>query len=114
MFLKDQSLAGKRVVVTAGANGIGRAIAEGFAQNGAKVLICDVDQVALSQMLSDLPGLTGLQADVSDEASVASLFQAVDTHLGGLDVMINNAGIAGPTGMVEDLGSCAPGRPCRD
>jgi len=103
MYLKDQSLAGKRVLVTAGANGIGRAIAEGFAENGAKVFICDVDEAALSRALSDLPGVMGLRADVSDEASVAALFQAADAHLGGLEVMINNAGIAGPTGMVEDL-----------
>ena len=103
MFLKDPSLKGKRVLVTAGASGIGRAIAQGFVENGAKVLICDVDDAALAKTTNELPGLLSCHADVSHEQSVATLFQAVDTALGGLDIMINNAGIAGPTGMVQDL-----------
>ena len=55
MFLKDPSLKGKRVLVTAGASGIGRAIAQGFVENGAKVFICDVDDAALATRASPGP-----------------------------------------------------------
>lgn len=103
MFLKDSSLAGKRVLVTAGANGIGLAIARGFLESGARVLICDVDTKALDAARKDHPQLMTTLADVSDEGSVASLFGEVDARLGGLDVLVNNAGIAGPTGTVENL-----------
>ena len=103
MLLKDTSLAGKRVLVTAGANGIGLAIARGFVQSGAKVLVCDVDEKSLRQTQDSLPGIMTAVADVSDEQSVERLFAQVDAQLGGLDVMVNNAGIAGPTGTVENL-----------
>lgn len=103
MLLKDASLAGKRVLVTAGANGIGLAITRGFIQSGAKVLICDVDEKGLREAQANLPGVLTTVADVADEQSVERLFSEVDAQLGGLDVMINNAGIAGPTGTVENL-----------
>ena len=103
MLLKENSLAGKRVLVTAGANGIGLAITRGFIQSGAKVLICDVDEASLKRAQQDLPGVMTTVADVSDEQSVERLFAQVDAQLGGLDVLINNAGIAGPTGTVEHL-----------
>lgn len=103
MLLKDTSLAGKRVLVTAGASGIGLAIASGFVQSGAKVLVCDVDEKSLRQTQDSLPGIMTAVADVSDEQSVERLFAQVDAQLGGLDVMVNNAGIAGPTGTVENL-----------
>jgi len=103
MLLKESSLAGKRVLVTAGANGIGLAITRGFIQSGAKVLICDVDEASLKRVQQDLPGVMTTVADVADEQSVEQLFAQVDAQLGGLDVMINNAGIAGPTGTVEQL-----------
>ena len=103
MFLKDPSLAGKRVLVTAGASGIGLAIARGFLESGARVLVCDVDARAIDAARAGVPALLTTGADVSDEGSVRALFDAVDTQLGGLDVMVNNAGIAGPTGTVENL-----------
>jgi NAD(P)-dependent dehydrogenase (short-subunit alcohol dehydrogenase family) len=103
MLLKDTSLAGKKVLVTAGASGIGLAIARGFVQSGAKVLVCDVDEKSLSRMQDSLPEIMTAVADVSDEQSVEGLFAQVDAQLGGLDVMVNNAGIAGPTGTVENL-----------
>ena len=103
MLLKDASLAGKRVLVTAGANGIGLAITRGFIQSGAKVLICDVDEKSLREAQANLPGVLTTVADVADEQSVERLFAQVDEQLGGLDVLINNAGIAGPTGTVENL-----------
>lgn len=94
---------GLRVLVTAGASGIGAEIARAFAEAGARVVICDVDTAALDRMNSDHPEITGLRADVSDEAEVAALIAQVQGQLGGLDVLVNNAGISGPTGRVEDL-----------
>ena len=91
------------MLVTAGANGIGLAIARGFVQSGAKVLVCDIDENSLRRTQDSLPGIMTAVADVSDEQSVERLFEQVDARLGGLDVMVNNAGIAGPTGAVEHL-----------
>ena len=96
-----ESLAEKRVVVTAAATGIGHAIARGFLDAGARVHICDVDSEALAAFQA--PGLGGTVADVADEAAVDRLFDDALDRLGGLDVLVNNAGIAGPTGQVETL-----------
>jgi NAD(P)-dependent dehydrogenase (short-subunit alcohol dehydrogenase family) len=92
-----------RVVVTAGAAGIGRAMVRTFAEHGAKVHICDVDETALSDFREELPQVTQTRADVSSVADVERLFQEAKRNLGGLDVLINNAGIAGPTARVEDI-----------
>jgi NAD(P)-dependent dehydrogenase (short-subunit alcohol dehydrogenase family) len=92
-----------RVLVTAGAAGIGRAIAEAFAHAGARVAVCDVDEAALAGFRQALPGHHAFACDVSDEAQVAELFEDAAEALGGLDVLVNNAGIAGPTARVEDV-----------
>ncbi|MET3918945.1 NAD(P)-dependent dehydrogenase (short-subunit alcohol dehydrogenase family) [Variovorax sp. OAS795] len=97
------SLSGRRVLVTAGADGIGLAIARAFASAGARVLVCDVQETALARLAADLPGVHCCRADVSNEAEVAALFEVADQALGGLDILVNNAGIAGPTGGVETL-----------
>jgi NAD(P)-dependent dehydrogenase (short-subunit alcohol dehydrogenase family) len=94
---------GLRVLVTAGASGIGRAIAGAFAENGARVHICDVKADVLAQCVKELPAVSGTLADVSVEADVERLFQDVRRTLGGLDVLVNNAGIAGPTGGIEQI-----------
>ena len=86
-----------RVLVTAGAAGIGQAITTALVATGAKVHICDVTEP------EDMPGVSFTRADVSSEADVDRLFADVRKHLGGLDVLVNNAGIAGPTGKIEDL-----------
>lgn len=91
------------MLVTAGGSGIGFAIARGFIQSGASVLVCDIDENCLRRTQDALPGIMTEVADVSDERSVERLFAQVDARLGGLDVMVNNAGIAGPTGTVENL-----------
>ena len=96
----DLEIAGLRVLVTAGAAGIGRAVVEAFVEEGARVFTCDLDESGLHT----LPDAVGrLRADVADREQVAALFAAAGTHLGGLDVLVNNAGIAGPTGRVEDI-----------
>src|SRR2546421_7841128 len=92
---------GLRVGVTAGASGIGYVIAQTFRDAGARVHICDVDVQALSRVKRDLPNQS--LADVSKLADVDRLFADVKRHLGGLDVLVNNAGIAGPTAKVEDI-----------
>jgi NAD(P)-dependent dehydrogenase (short-subunit alcohol dehydrogenase family) len=96
-------MSGKRVVVTAGAAGIGRAIAEGFLACGASVYVCDIDEEAVARMLAENPGVLGTVADVSDVAAVDSMFDHIDKVLGGVDVLVNNAGIAGPTAGITDV-----------
>jgi NAD(P)-dependent dehydrogenase (short-subunit alcohol dehydrogenase family) len=94
---------GLRVLVTAGANGIGAAIARGFSEAGAHVHVCDVDGAALDRLASALPTISGSVADASVERDVDRVFDDVRTRLGGLDVLVNNAGIAGPTGGIDTL-----------
>lgn len=97
------SLVGKRVVVTAGGDGIGLEIARAFAVAGSKVLVCDIRPESIDRLTNNLPDIHSCIADVSQEEEVASMFALVDQKLGGLDVLVNNAGIAGPTGGVETL-----------
>lgn len=93
---------GKRVIVTAGAGGIGLAIVEALVATGARVHICDVEAAAM-EVCTRRFGITATKCDVSDEAQVDALFRDAAEALGGLDALVNNAGIAGPTGAVEDL-----------
>ena len=96
-------LGNKRVVITAGAGGIGFAIARQLHAQGAKLAICDVDPVALQQVSQQLGDCVAVLADVSDDDAVETFFKKVHAELGGLDALVNNAGIAGPTGNLEDL-----------
>jgi NAD(P)-dependent dehydrogenase (short-subunit alcohol dehydrogenase family) len=89
----ETSAKGMRVLVTAGGAGIGRAIAQTFRDHGARVHTCDIDAKTKPDTVTD----------VSDVGQVDKLFQEVQKNLGGLDVLVNNAGIAGPTGKVEDI-----------
>ncbi|MBB4019951.1 NAD(P)-dependent dehydrogenase (short-subunit alcohol dehydrogenase family) [Chelatococcus caeni] len=99
----DLDIKGLRVLVTAGANGIGLEIARAFVREGARVHVCDVDTVALDALAGSDPALTRSTCDVADRASVARLFEEALAALGGLDVLVNNAGIAGPTGKVDEI-----------
>jgi NAD(P)-dependent dehydrogenase (short-subunit alcohol dehydrogenase family) len=94
---------GLRVLVTAGAAGIGLAITRTFLEHGAKVHLCDVDEKALARCKKQAPQATQTRADVASLADVERLFEDVKRELGGLDVLVNNAGIAGPTAKVEDI-----------
>jgi NAD(P)-dependent dehydrogenase (short-subunit alcohol dehydrogenase family) len=91
------SAKGMRVLITAGAAGIGRVTAQTFLEAGARVHVCDVEERPLPKEI----GYT--RADVSSLADVERLFGEVQRNLGGLDVLVNNAGIAGPTARVEDI-----------
>jgi len=97
------SAQGLRVLITAGAAGIGRAMASLFLEHGARVHICDIDEQALADCARALPAVTQTAADVSQRADVERLFADVRGALGGLDVLVNNAGIAGPTAKIEDI-----------
>lgn len=99
----DLSLSCQRVLVTAGAAGIGRAIAEAFVREGAHVYVCDVDRAALARLATEQPGIGQCVADVAARDQVAALFERALAALGGLDCLVNNAGIAGPTGKVEEI-----------
>jgi NAD(P)-dependent dehydrogenase (short-subunit alcohol dehydrogenase family) len=99
----DLELKGLRVLVTAGANGIGLAIARAFTGEGARVHTCDVDETALAALAASDPAITQTSCDVSDRAAVKNLFAEAAAKLGGLDVLVNNAGIAGPTSGVEEM-----------
>ena len=94
------SAKGQRVLVTAGAGGIGLAIARTFRDAGVRVFVCDVDDKALAALDQDIGRV---RADVASRADVERLFAEAQKALGGLDVLVNNAGIAGPTGKVEEI-----------
>ncbi len=95
--------ANQRVLITAAASGIGLAMAQAFLAAGAKVFICDVHGGALQAALAAHPGLAGMVCDVSNEQQVADFFANGMAHLGGLDILVSNAGVAGPTANVEDI-----------
>ena len=92
-----------RVIVTAGASGIGRAIAEHFLASGAKVHICDISQEALDDVLSSNPGMHGSIANVGKPEDVDRLFAEATTWMDGLDVLVNNAGIGGPNAPIDEM-----------
>lgn len=98
----DTGLKGKRVVVTAGAQGIGLAITEAFVAAGASVHICDVNDDFLANAKKKFPQVSQSHTDVSKEDQVDAMFAELTARWGALDVLVNNAGIAGPTAPVED------------
>jgi NAD(P)-dependent dehydrogenase (short-subunit alcohol dehydrogenase family) len=99
----DLQLDGLRVIVTAGASGIGLATARAFIREGAHVHVSDVDRAALDGLAQTDARLRTSVCDVSDRSQVAAMFDAALDALGGLDVLVNNAGIAGPTAKCEDV-----------
>jgi NAD(P)-dependent dehydrogenase (short-subunit alcohol dehydrogenase family) len=99
----DLGIKGLRVIVTAGAAGIGREVARAFLREGAMVHICDVDRTALAELASSDPKVKASVCDVSDRKAVTRFIDATADALGGLDCLVNNAGIAGPTGRVDEI-----------
>ncbi len=99
----DLGITGLRVLITAGASGIGLHTALAFAREGARVQVCDIDEAALEALRSGHPEIGASRCDVADRASVEALFRTATAALGGLDCLVNNAGIAGPTGGVEEI-----------
>lgn len=97
-----QRLAGKVALVTGGGTGIGAAIAGLFVREGATVIVSGRTGDRLTAAAAAM-GAHAVQADVGQETSVAALFGEVERRFGGLDVLVNNAGITGPVSRAEDL-----------
>ena len=91
---------GQQVIITAGAAGIGRAIADAFVAQGATVHVCDIDAEAVATLPD---GIVGQTVDVTDEQALDAWLADTLSQLGGCDVLVNNAGIAGQAGPVEEL-----------
>jgi NAD(P)-dependent dehydrogenase (short-subunit alcohol dehydrogenase family) len=96
----DQPL---RVLVSAGAAGIGAAVADRFRADGARVSICDRDEAAVRAAAEGDPDRHAAVGDVSDAGDTQRWVDEVVDLWGGVDVLVNNAGIAGPTALVEDI-----------
>ena len=92
-----------RILVTAAGSGIGLEIAKSFLHRGASVAICDISASHLEAAASVIPEAHRHVTDVADPRQVDELFDEIADALGGLDVLVNNAGIGGPTAAVEDV-----------
>lgn len=91
------------VMITAAGSGIGRVVAEAFSAAGHRVFVSDSDRKALDEMSASNPGIAASQVDVTSPAEIEAWFATVDRQAGGIDVLINNAGIAGPTARLENI-----------
>jgi NAD(P)-dependent dehydrogenase (short-subunit alcohol dehydrogenase family) len=96
-------MSAQRIIITAAGAGIGREIASRFAEEGAQVHVCDVDQQGLDQLTSQHSNISADRVDVTDEAALDAWLRDALSDLDGCDVLINNAGIAGPTAAVEEM-----------
>jgi NAD(P)-dependent dehydrogenase (short-subunit alcohol dehydrogenase family) len=103
-------LQNRNVIVTGGSQGLGRAIVEHLAQEGANILFCARNSVSLSELEQDLKGKVGMNqrlfahpCDVSSASDVEDLFRKADAEFSPLHVLINNAGIYGPKGPSEEV-----------
>jgi NAD(P)-dependent dehydrogenase (short-subunit alcohol dehydrogenase family) len=96
-----------RVLISAGGSGIGAAIAHRFRADGALVSVCDRDRAAMSRLLAADPGVHGMVADVTNADDVGDWVDEILERWGAVDVLVNNAGIAGPTALVEDVDPAA-------
>lgn len=92
-----------RVLVTAGGSGIGKEIAKAFMATGSTVSVCDIDITALNTIAKELPGLITKACDMSKRHDIERMVAACVKEMGGLDVLVNNAGISGPTAPVDEL-----------
>jgi NAD(P)-dependent dehydrogenase (short-subunit alcohol dehydrogenase family) len=93
----------QRVVITAGASGIGLGLARRFAERGDRVALCDADADAVARVRENAPDVIAWQADVTDAAQMDAFLGHVETEWGGVDVVCANAGTGGPAGLIEDL-----------
>ena len=98
-----ENIPSQRVVISAAADGIGRAMAEAYLQAGAQVAVFDISPAAVNDFRDAHPDSLAEVVDVTDEAAVSAFFSKAQQHLGGIDVLVNNAGIAGPSGYIEDM-----------
>ena len=99
----ELGLKGLKLFITAGASGIGRQIVESFLSEGADVSTCDIDNTALAELRAAHPSVSAHQCDVSNSSAMQALIKNTADEMGGLDCLVNNAGIAGPTARIEDI-----------
>jgi NAD(P)-dependent dehydrogenase (short-subunit alcohol dehydrogenase family) len=92
-----------RVLVTAGASGIGREIVRAFATGGATVFVCDINSTGLDVLSQEIAGLKTGVCDISNRKDIERMVGEAVQMLGGLDVLVNNAGVSGPTAPVEEM-----------
>jgi len=93
----------QRVIITAAASGIGRAIADAFVAQGARVYLCDIDDDALADAAASSSLVNASKVDLADPAAIDRWLDTAIADLGGVDVLVNNAGTKGPTALVEDV-----------
>lgn len=90
-------------LISAGASGIGKVVAQHLLSLGAKVHICDISDSAIKSFLQENPKASATLCDVANYEQVQQVFQDLQTKYGKLDLLVNNAGIAGPTAKLEDI-----------
>ena len=93
----------QRVLVTAGASGIGREIVRAFCTSEARVFVCDIDKAALEALRNEIPSVMTGVCDIGSQTSIEQMICECALALGGIDVLVNNAGISGPTAPVEEV-----------
>jgi NAD(P)-dependent dehydrogenase (short-subunit alcohol dehydrogenase family) len=93
--------AGKHIVITGAASGIGRACAARFADAGATVVIADLDGDAARAAAAEIDGALGVRTDVGVEQEIVALIETAREHNGPIDLFFSNAGIAGPPGLPD-------------
>ena len=96
-------LDGQRGLITGAGSGSGKVMAQHFEKAGARIWICDADTNNLELSLMENPDWNATPCDVSDENQVDQLFKEMSDSFGGLEILVNNAGIAGPTAPVEEI-----------
>ena len=99
----DLNLKGSKVIVSAGGSGIGLTIVQGFLAEGAEVATCDISPELVSQLRKNHPEVHCEEVDVADAKAVQNFTQSAIGQLEGLDCLVNNAGIAGPTSPIEEI-----------
>jgi NAD(P)-dependent dehydrogenase (short-subunit alcohol dehydrogenase family) len=93
----------RRVLVTAGAGGIGKEIAGAFHEEGDKLFVCDIDTKALNELEQELPRTETYECDIADRSSIEKMVDFGAEALDGYGILVNNAGISGPTAPVEEI-----------
>jgi len=99
----DRRLDGKRILITAGAGGAGLVMTQMMVAEGAKVIVCDIDKNSIEVLQEKQPSVDSHALDMGNEDAISSLFSHIEHQHGGLDGLVNNVGISGPTALVEDI-----------